>query len=59
LLHVRDDLIDERHRVDITRLQPIGRLAGASYAYVHEIFDMARGTYNPATGEVEYPKLGG
>lgn len=56
LLHVRDDLIDERHRIDITGLRPIGRLAGASYAYVHETFAMARGSYNPATGEVDYPK---
>jgi flavin reductase (DIM6/NTAB) family NADH-FMN oxidoreductase RutF len=56
LLHVRDDLVDERHRIDITKLRPIGRLAGASYTYVHETFEMARGTYNPATGQVEFPQ---
>ena len=37
-------LVDERRRIDISRLRPIGRLAGASYAYVHETFDMPRGT---------------
>ena len=55
LIHVRDDLVDARHRVDIRKLRPIARLAGSSYAYVHDTFEMVRGRYNPATGEVEYP----
>lgn len=55
LFHVRDDLIDERHRIDIARLKPIGRLAGASYAYIRDTFEIVRGRYSPQTGEVEYP----
>jgi flavin reductase (DIM6/NTAB) family NADH-FMN oxidoreductase RutF len=55
LMHVRADIINERHYIDITKLRPIGRLAGASYAYVHETFDMIRPVYNPSTGQVERP----
>jgi flavin reductase (DIM6/NTAB) family NADH-FMN oxidoreductase RutF len=40
--HIRDDLIDARGRVDIHRLQPVGRPAGAEYCYVREIFAMQR-----------------
>ena len=53
LIHVRADIINERHYIDITKLRPIGRLAGASYAYVHETFDMVRPVYDKATGKVE------
>lgn len=53
LLHVRDDIIDARHHIDIQKLRPIGRLAGAGYAYVHETFDMPRPRYNRETGQVE------
>src|SRR4051812_5169164 len=48
MLHVRADVIDAQHHIDITMLRPIARLAGASYAYVHETFDMARPVYDPA-----------
>jgi flavin reductase (DIM6/NTAB) family NADH-FMN oxidoreductase RutF len=56
MIHVRSDVINERHYIDITKLRPIARLAGASYAYVHETFDMVRPVYDPAIGKVEPPR---
>jgi flavin reductase (DIM6/NTAB) family NADH-FMN oxidoreductase RutF len=55
LIHVRTDIINERHYVDITKLRPIARLAGAGYAYVHDTFEMVRPLYNKATGQIEPP----
>lgn len=41
--HVRDDLYETASgRIDIARLRPVGRLAGHSYAHVHDIFQMKR-----------------
>jgi flavin reductase (DIM6/NTAB) family NADH-FMN oxidoreductase RutF len=56
LIHARANIINERHHIDITKLRPISRLAGASYAFVHETFDMVRPVYNKATGQVEPPR---
>jgi flavin reductase (DIM6/NTAB) family NADH-FMN oxidoreductase RutF len=56
MMHIRSDIIDERHRVDIMKLRPIARLAGAGYAYVHDTFDMVRPVYDKATGKVEPPR---
>lgn len=56
MIHVRDSIVDERHRVDLRGLRPIARLSGADYAYVHETFRMPRGRYNRQTGEVEWPE---
>ena len=56
MIHVRADVINERHYIDITKLRPIGRLAGASYTYVHETFDMVRPVYDKATGKAEPPR---
>lgn len=56
MIHVRADIINDRHYIDITKLRPIARLAGASYAYVHEIFDMVRPIYDKATGKIEPPR---
>jgi hypothetical protein len=53
MFHVRSDIINERHYIDITNLRPIARLAGAGYAYVHETFDMVRPVYDTATGKLE------
>jgi hypothetical protein len=53
MIHVRADVINDRHYIDITKLRPIARLAGASYAYVHETFNMVRPVYDSATGKVE------
>ncbi len=48
-IHIRDELVDEGLRVDIARLQPIGRLAGNGYCYVRELFDLERQPYVPPT----------
>jgi flavin reductase (DIM6/NTAB) family NADH-FMN oxidoreductase RutF len=55
MIHIRTDIVNERLYIDITNLRPIARLAGASYAYVHETFDMARPVYNKVTGKAETP----
>jgi hypothetical protein len=52
---VRADIINEQYHIDITKLRPVARLAGSSYAYVHETFDMIRPVYNPSTGQIEPP----
>ena len=56
MMHIRSDIIDERRRVDITKLRPIARLAGASYAFVHDTFDMLRPVYDKATGKAVPPR---
>lgn len=53
MLHVRDDIINERLHIDLQRLQPIGRLAGSSYACIREVFDMQRARYNDQTKQVD------
>lgn len=41
--HVRDDLYDRATgRVSMSRLRPVGRLAGQLYTRVHDIFQMKR-----------------
>jgi flavin reductase (DIM6/NTAB) family NADH-FMN oxidoreductase RutF len=41
--HVRDDLYDPATgRIDMHRLQPVGRLAGNLYSHIHDIFEMKR-----------------
>jgi len=41
--HVRDDLYETATgRIDMTRLRPVGRLAGHAYTHVHDIFQMKR-----------------
>ena len=40
-IYVRDDLY-ENGRIPPEKLQPIGRLAGASYAHINDFFDMHR-----------------
>ena len=42
-LHVRDEVYDPATgRLDMHKLQPVGRLAGQLYTHVHEIFEMKR-----------------
>jgi flavin reductase (DIM6/NTAB) family NADH-FMN oxidoreductase RutF len=48
-IYVRDDLINDRYHIDITRFQPVGRLAGNSYCTVRETFELMRKTYDGAT----------
>ncbi|MEZ5064633.1 MAG: flavin reductase family protein [bacterium] len=40
---VRDDLIDERHRIDPAALRAVGRLGGLAYSTTRERFDLPRG----------------
>jgi flavin reductase (DIM6/NTAB) family NADH-FMN oxidoreductase RutF len=43
MFHVRDDVYDAATgRLDMRRLQPVGRLAGNLYTRVHDIFEMKR-----------------
>jgi flavin reductase (DIM6/NTAB) family NADH-FMN oxidoreductase RutF len=47
--HVRDDLYSrETGRIDMRRLQPVGRLAGNAYSHIHDIFEMKRPVDNYA-----------
>jgi flavin reductase (DIM6/NTAB) family NADH-FMN oxidoreductase RutF len=40
---VRDDLYDRQTgRIDMRRLQPVGRLAGEMYTHVHELCELKR-----------------
>jgi flavin reductase (DIM6/NTAB) family NADH-FMN oxidoreductase RutF len=55
MIHLRADVVNEQRYIDITKLRPIARLAGASYAYVHETFNMVRPVYDKATGKVDMP----
>ncbi|MFM8323194.1 MAG: flavin reductase family protein [Chloroflexota bacterium] len=40
--HIRDDLLIGADKIDLARLQPIARLAGSSYARVHDTFELER-----------------
>jgi flavin reductase (DIM6/NTAB) family NADH-FMN oxidoreductase RutF len=40
LMHIRDDLINEKYHVDPDAYGPIGRMAGNSYVRVHDRFDV-------------------
>ncbi|MCA9791227.1 MAG: flavin reductase family protein [Candidatus Eremiobacteraeota bacterium] len=42
--HVDDELVDD-FRIDLEKLAPIGRLAGASYTRVNDLFEMTRVPY--------------
>jgi flavin reductase (DIM6/NTAB) family NADH-FMN oxidoreductase RutF len=42
MIHIRDDLYGETGRINVEALKPIGRLAGASYAYIRQTFDILR-----------------
>lgn len=44
LFHVRDDLVEDT-KIDVARLAPIGRLAGARYNHVRDVFEMERLPY--------------
>ncbi len=42
-IHVRDDLLDDRHRIDPDKLRAVGRMGGEVYARTADRFDMPRG----------------
>jgi flavin reductase (DIM6/NTAB) family NADH-FMN oxidoreductase RutF len=41
-LHVSDRVLVGGDKIDLAQLKPIGRLAGAAYCYVKDIFEMQR-----------------
>ncbi len=41
-IHVADDVLFDGDKIDLAKLKPIGRLAGASYCRVTDLFDMPR-----------------
>lgn len=41
-LHVHESVLIGKDKIDLEQLQPVGRLAGASYAQVREVFDIMR-----------------
>ncbi|MGF1505393.1 MAG: flavin reductase family protein [Chloroflexi bacterium] len=41
-VHVRDDVLLPGDKIDIESLRPVGRLAGAGYTRVRDIFEMKR-----------------
>lgn len=44
-LAISDAVIDERNHIDLHSLKPVARLAGSSYAYVRETFELVRKSY--------------
>lgn len=43
LVHVRADIVNDRHHIDPDGLQAIGRMGGVSYATTRDRFDVPRG----------------
>ena len=41
-IHIADDIVFGGDKIDPLKLQPIGRMAGASYCRVSDLFDMVR-----------------
>lgn len=41
-LHVADDILLPPDKIDIRKLQPVGRLAGSGYCRVNDLFDLHR-----------------
>ncbi len=41
-VHVREDVLLDGDKIDVHKLKPIGRLAGAAYCRVNDIFELAR-----------------
>ncbi len=50
-LYVADRIIDDRLRVDMHALRPVGRLAGAQYCPVRDVFEMPRPSYSDLRGQ--------
>lgn len=48
-VHLRDGLVYGNNYVDVRKLAPVGRSAGADYVYVRETFTMERTHYDPET----------
>ncbi|MEM7538024.1 MAG: flavin reductase family protein [Chloroflexota bacterium] len=42
MIHVADEILGERNRINYEAYKPVGRLAGGGYCRVNQIFDMPR-----------------
>ncbi len=42
MMHVADEILDERYRIDYGVYKPVGRLAGSGYCRVSDLFEMER-----------------
>lgn len=42
---ISDAVVGERNHIDVHKLRPVARLAGSSYAYVRETFELVRKRY--------------
>jgi flavin reductase (DIM6/NTAB) family NADH-FMN oxidoreductase RutF len=41
-LHIADEIMIGTDKIDVLKLKPVGRLAGASYCRVNDLFDLTR-----------------
>lgn len=53
LMHIRDDIIDG-HRIDQSKLNPTGRLAGNMYCRTSDTFELTRPVYDPKNSLSSY-----
>ncbi len=53
-IHADDGVIFDGGKIDLAKLQPIGRLAGASYCRVTDLFDMPRPPSRLTEGEIGF-----
>ena len=44
-MHIADQVYLEGHKIDFTKLDVVGRLAGSSYTHVRDLFDLKRPSY--------------
>ncbi|MBV7328223.1 flavin reductase [Chloroflexi bacterium TSY] len=42
MMHIADEIIGERSRIDYDAYKPVGRLAGSGYCRVNDLFDLER-----------------
>ncbi len=42
MMHVADEILDDRYRIDYAAYKPVGRLAGSGYCRVNDLFDLER-----------------
>jgi len=42
MMHVADEILDDRQRIDYAAYKPVGRLAGSGYCRVNDLFELER-----------------
>lgn len=42
-IHIHKDILNSQGHVDVEKLNPLARLAGSTYAKIHDFFDIKRG----------------